>query len=128
MVAPQPAQRLGDRRAALADAVAALLARDERVAAVVPYGSLTDGRADRYSDIDFRVDLHGISDRAFAEMAPNVLRSIGPYVIEAWGPTALPDRFIRCLYFADFPLSGWCGATDGYRTAFHARRCGLNMS
>lgn len=112
----------------MAEEAATLLARDEWVMGVVPYGSLTDGRADRYSDIDLRVELRGISDRAFAEMVPELLRSIGPFVIEAWGPTALPDRFIRCLYFADFPLfwhvDVWCESdlhVDGLdlKSAFH---------
>jgi hypothetical protein len=90
--------------------------------------SIPDGRADRNSDIDLRVELRGVSDRALAERTPDLLRSIGPYVIEAWGPTALPERFIRMLYFADLLLfwhvDVWCNSdihADGadLKSAFH---------
>lgn len=101
-----------ERRIELADRVHDLLLSHERVRSVVPYGSIVDGRSDQYSDIDFRVEVEGISDRAFAQMVPGLLRPIGPYAIESWGPTALPERYIRVLYFADLPLFWhvdiWC--------------------
>lgn len=93
-----------NRRFELADQVRDLLISHESVRSVVSFGSIADGRADLYSDIDFRVELEGISDRAFAHVVPSLLSAIGPYVVESWGPTALPERYIRVLYFADFPL------------------------
>lgn len=73
------------RRDALASRVCARLRRDQRVVAVEAYGSLALGRADRYSDIDLVVRVHGQSDRAFAEAVPDLLDPLGPRLIGGWG-------------------------------------------
>lgn len=110
--------RAVDRRAEVAQRVTELLSADERVIEIVPYGSIGNGSADPYSDVDLRVHLglhevdRAVSDRAFAEMLPDYVRPIGPCLIQGWGLSALPDHYIRTLYFADLPLfwhiDVWC--------------------
>jgi hypothetical protein len=95
-----------DRRAVLAAAVRELLVRSPHVVDVRPYGSLkADGaQSDQYSDIDLVVDLEGISDRAFAEYVPSLLRSLGRPLIAGWGLEMLPDTYVRTLYLENYPL------------------------
>jgi hypothetical protein len=92
------------RRDALAESVLKLVRGDERVASAEVVGSLSSGHADEYSDIDIHVDLCTVSDRAFAEVLPDLLRPIGPCVIAGWGLKTLPEQFVRTFYFADYPL------------------------
>jgi predicted nucleotidyltransferase len=118
MTSKRPSTSPLDRRAEVARRVTDLLLADERVIAVTPYGSLANGSGDTYSDIDLQVRLgtheskREVSDRAFAEMIPDYLRSIGPCLIEGWGLAALPDHYVRTLYFAHLPLFWhvdlWC--------------------
>ncbi len=68
------------------------------------YGSLAEGTADRYSDIDIHLNLTEVSDRAFAEILPDILRPVGPPLIDGWGFGALPDLYIRTLFFDSYPL------------------------
>ncbi len=94
------------RRRELAHRIAATLQDDPRVTQVRPYGSIAEGLADRYSDIDLVVHVHGVSDRAFAEVMPNLMEPIGPRLVDGWGLGFLPDTYIRTFYFSDYPLFG----------------------
>ncbi|MEM7032505.1 MAG: nucleotidyltransferase domain-containing protein [Chloroflexota bacterium] len=80
------------------------LQRDERVISVRLQGSLANGTADRYSDIDLCVQLRDVSDRAFAEILPDLIRPVGKPFIEGWGVGFLPDLYIRTVYFDAYPL------------------------
>ena len=91
-------------REELAQSIIPLLEKDARVAEVGYYGSMADGTADCYSDIDLRVQLTDVSDRVFAEALPDLVRPVGSLLIEGWGLSALPDQYVRTFYFDAYPL------------------------
>jgi len=93
-----------DRRAVLAGAVLHLLRQFEHARDVELYGSLASGRADRYSDLDLVVHLEGISDKAFADIVPDLLHPLGRQLIAGWALDRLPDTYVRTIYLADYPL------------------------
>lgn len=93
-----------DKREQLVEKVLARLASDKRVEKVELIGSLAKGNGDCYSDMDVAAHVSGISDRDFAELVPDLLRPIGPTLVEGWGLGFLPETFIRTLYFEHYPL------------------------
>ena len=99
-------QSLSDlsRRDDLALRVNELISSDPYVEKIDQFGSIAEGRSDKYSDVDLVVHVRGISDRTFVELVPDRLRSIGPTLIEGWSLAALPDTHARTLYFKDYPL------------------------
>lgn len=92
------------RRTTLAADVVRTLEALPEVVEVRPYGSIGTDRADRYSDIDLMVVLHGVSDQTFAFELPRHLDVIGPRLIDGWGLGLLPEQYIRKFYFEDHPL------------------------
>jgi hypothetical protein len=92
------------RRDRLGDTICNLLREDARVTDVKFYGSLANGQADQYSDIDIQVNLVNTSDRAFAEELPDIVRPAGAMLLASWSLGALPDLFARGLYFEDYSV------------------------
>jgi len=92
------------RRDQLGKDIISLLNKDERVTNVEFYGSLAKGTADPYSDIDLHVQLQNVSDRAFAEILPDLIRPVDTCLIEGWGLGALPDDYVRTFYFESYPI------------------------
>lgn len=91
-------------REALAEAALELLRLEPHVTGVELFGSLARGEADAYSDIDVRVKLSGVSDRAFAHRLSEVVRLLGTLLIDGWALHALPEKYGRTFYFAEYPL------------------------
>lgn len=115
-------------RDALAQSVLDVLSAHHYVVEVTATGSIAEGRADQYSDIDVHAKVSGVSDRAFAETLPDAVRSIGRCLVEGWGYSALPEHFVRTFYFDDYPLfwhvDVWCDSdvhVDGsdLKAAYH---------
>ncbi len=73
------------RRSELEQQIVTLLRGDPRVAQVRPYGSIAEGRADWYSDIDLVVHVNGVSDRAFAETLQDLIQPIGWWMVGVLG-------------------------------------------
>lgn len=94
------------RRDELAQRIVAALGTAPQVVEVEPYGSLSDGRADRYSDLDFAVTVRGISDREFAHALPGILDPIGPRLVDGWGSGFCPARMSARFIFRTIPCSG----------------------
>lgn len=92
------------RRTALAESATDRLMSLPGVVRVRPFGSLTTGEADAYSDVDLLVEVEGVSDRLFAEDLPLALESLGRPLIVGWGLNRLPDTYVRTIYLADYPL------------------------
>ena len=92
------------RREELAERAAKALRSDERVASVGVIGSLNEGKADEFSDIDLGVQLRsGVVDREFFFDVPSVLASVGSGV-PGWGFTSLPNQYVATFHFDDYPL------------------------
>ena len=91
-------------REALTEAAVKLLRLEPHVTEVSLFGSLARGEADAHSDIDVRVALSGISDRAFAHHLSEVVRPLGTLLIDGWALHALPETYGRTFYFAEYPL------------------------
>ncbi len=88
----------------LMQAATELLRREPHVTNVGLFGSLGRGEADAYSDIDVRVELAGISDRVFAHRLSEIVKPLGTLLIDGWALHALPERYGRTFYFAEYPL------------------------
>ena len=100
------------RRDDLASCVLDVLRAQYYVVEASISGSVAEGRADVYSDIDIHAKVSGVSDRAFAETLPDAVRTVGRCIVEGWGYSALPEHFVRTFYFEDYPLFWhvdiWC--------------------
>lgn len=96
---------------ALAVQATGLLGRHPAVAAVTPMGSMASAEADGfpaddYSDVDLRVDLIGLSDRAFVvEELPALVEECGRVCATAW--VVLPGVYGVQSWFDD--RSVFCG-------------------
>jgi len=68
-------------------------------------GSLANGTADIYSDVDLVVHLQpGLVDRDLFFELPAVMEAVGPRVIDGLGFAALPRHYVGTFYFSDLPL------------------------
>lgn len=91
-------------RETLTEVAVKLLRLEPHVHEVSLFGSLARGEADAYSDIDIRVELSGISDRAFAHHLSEVVKPLGTLLIDGWALHVLPEKYGRTFYFAEYPL------------------------
>lgn len=92
------------RRDELLERAGTALSADERVVGVDVIGSLSEGKADEFSDIDLGVRLRsGVIDREFFFEVPSLLASVGPGVA-GWGFTSLPSRYVATFHFDEYPL------------------------
>jgi predicted nucleotidyltransferase len=93
------------RRVELTARVTDALVADPRVGAVEPFGSLVNGKADKYSDVDLLVHLHpGVVDRDLWADLPEVLRPVGS-AVHGWSFQALGGgQYGASFLFDDYPL------------------------
>ena len=93
------------KRDALRDKVTRVLEAEPRVVGTEIMGSLANGKADIYSDVDIIAHLKpGLTDRDFFFDLPSVMEKVGPRIIDGWGFSALPDDYAGTFYFPDLPL------------------------
>ena len=66
------------------------------------HGSLTTGRADKYSDIDLQLDVSGSDNGKTARELPELLSKEFPVVYTAYGPRFAPDLYLVSFGLKDY--------------------------
>jgi hypothetical protein len=92
-----------DRRT-LADAAVACLTADADLGETCLRGSLVDGPADDYSDIDIGLNPTTITDADAVERAVSRFESRFDVEFHDWATSLLPDRAVVTFYLRDVPL------------------------
>ena len=84
--------------------VSALFAADEQVREIVLRGSLTEGRADRFSDIDIGIDVSGGDNAAFALAIPERMHRHFDLHFHDWAGSLMPEQYVISFFVKGQPL------------------------
>ena len=65
------------------------------------HGSMTTANFDKFSDIDFQIDVSGIDNGNFMLKLPEILSKNMPIGYVAFAPRFIPDLYLTTIYFKD---------------------------
>ena len=72
----------------------AFLTAHPSVRSLTLYGSLAEGREDRFSDIDIALDVSGTDNGTFLLTLPEILAQKYPVLYTDYAPSLAPDKYI----------------------------------
>lgn len=95
---------LVDKRIEKANEIIVFLKKHPSVQDAFLRGSLSNGTADKFSDIDIGIDVSGSDNGQFAKELPSLFNSNFNILFHDWSPSLLPKEYVISFVHRDFPV------------------------
>lgn len=90
-----------DPRIVLANQIIEVLEKEKHVQSVYLRGSLSQGKADEFSDIDIGIDVSNYDNGQYALNLFGVLNKHFSIIFNDWASSLLPDQYVQTFFIKD---------------------------